>query len=314
MKKVLFYRMFNAFKSYTGGHQKLYDYYKHLSMHDHFDVDIVFSEQTLWDKSNPWMGEYKHIVKSETINVKDYDLLFVEGTDWMDIEKGIEEKIPIINLIQAVRHADPDNIRYKFLNRKSIRIAVSKEVASAIKNTNKVSGPIYTIENGHKMPNIKKKKQYDIYILGKKNPKLANILNSEFENLGYKVLCTEKNIYRETVFSNMASAQISIVLPNQTENEGFFLPALESMKYSNITIVPDCVGNRSFCFDKKNCLMPNYTKEDIVNTTIEAINILKNNLLLEEYKKHAKITVDKHSLKNERDAFYNILHKEAILN
>jgi len=314
MKKVLFYRVFNAFKGYTGGHQKLYDYYKHLSIHDSFDVDIVFSEETLWDKSNPWMGEYKHIIKSENININDYDLLFVEGTDWMNIENGVEEKIPVINLIQAVRHADPDNIRYKFLTRKAIRIAVSNEVASAIQNTNKVLGPIYTIENGHKMPNITSTKQYDIYILGKKNPKLANILHSEFEKLKYKVLCTEKNIYRETVFSNMASAHISIVLPNPTENEGFFLPALESMKYSNLTIVPDCVGNRSFCFNKKNCLMPNYTKEDIINTTNEAISILKDISLLEEYKKHAKITVDKHSLKNERDAFYNILSKEAILN
>lgn len=314
MKKVLFYRVFNAFKGYTGGHQKLYDYYKHLSMHDSFDVDIVFSDETLWDKSNPWMGEYKYIIKNENINIDEYDILFVEGTDWMDIEGGVEEKIPIINLIQAVRHANPDNIRYKFLTRKAIRIAVSNEVASAIKNTNQVNGFIYTIENGHEMPDVNKVKLYDIYILGKKNPKLAHSLEEKFRNLGYKVLCTRKNINRETVFNNMASSRISVVLPNQTENEGFFLPGLEAMKYSDIAIVPDCIGNRSFCFDRENCLMPNYTQEDITNAMFEAINIIKDKISLKKYKRKALQTIQKHDIKNERDAFYKLLKKEGFFN
>jgi len=314
MKKVLFYRVFNAFKGYTGGHQKLYDYYHHMSLCDEFEINIVFSEDTLWDKSNPWMGEYKQIVKKENLNVEDYDILFVEGTDWMDVQKEIENDITVINLIQAVRHANPNNIRFNFLNRKAIRIAVSKEVAVAIKDTKKVLGPIYTIENGHEMPHMQQEKVNDIYILGFKNPHLASDLENDLKKLGYKVICTKNKVYREKVFMNMVSSKVSIVLPNQTENEGFFLPALEAMKYSNMTIVPDCVGNRSFCFDKKNCLMPLYRKEDILNSTIEAIKILNDSSLFEQYKINTQQVLDKHSLENERDAFYNVLKQEGILN
>jgi len=64
--KVLFYR---DFKSYTGGHQKVYDYYTHLKSHEMFDVDILFSKETVWDETNPWYG--KNYNKIEDVNIKE---------------------------------------------------------------------------------------------------------------------------------------------------------------------------------------------------------------------------------------------------
>ena len=126
--------------------------------------------------------------------------------------------------------------------------------------------------------------------------------------MGYRTISSVTNIPRDIVFSNMAASSVSVLLPMPKVAEGFFLPALEAMKYSDITIVPDCIGNRSFCFDRKNCLMPQYTEEDIVRKVKIAMDILKNKELLSKYKYEALLTVNKHSIEIERDSFYKILN------
>ena len=302
--KILFYR---DFKAYTGGHQKVFDYYKHL-VDLGCDVDIFFTKRSKWDQTNPWQGEEKNIVKK--YNPKNYDVLFIAGAGWNVLEAGLENEIPVINLIQHVRHADKNNkALYGFLKRKAIRIGVSNEVKEAINRTNIVNGPVYAIPNGHYMPEINLEKINDIYILGKKNPQLAMKLKEKFIDMGYRTICSTTRIPRDQVFSNMATSSISVLLSMPKQAEGFFLPALEAMKYSDLTIVPDCVGNRSFCFDEKNCLMPEYTQEDIVEKVKVAMRILANEELLNKYKSEALLTVKKHSIEIEKASFYKILNE-----
>ena len=73
---------------------------------------------------------------------------------------------------------------------------------------------------------------------------------------GIPALCVTDWLPREKLLLLLVSSRIAVMLPNPTE--GFYLPALESMRYADITIVPDCVGNRSFCFNRQNCLIPEY--------------------------------------------------------
>ncbi len=305
--KILFRR---DFVGYTGGHQKVFDYYKHL-VDLGCDVDIFFTKRSKWDQTNPWQGEEKNIVKE--YNPKNYDLLFIAGMDWSELEPGIENQIPVINLVQGLRHTDAKNIQlYSFLKRKAIRITVSDEVRDAVLDTKITNGPVYAIPNGHNMPEINLEKKYDIYILGKKNPTLALELEKIFTKMGYRAIRSIRKVPRYNIFTYMASSSISVLLPMPKAAEGFFLPALEAMKYSNLTIVPDCVGNRSFCFDEKNCLMPQYTQEDIVRKVKVAIDILKNKELLNKYKSEALLTVNKHSIEIEKASFYKILNKVFV--
>jgi len=300
--KVLFYR---NFLSYSGGHQKIYDYYTHLNDSDEYEVDISFSKDTKWDDSNPWKNE--KIDRNLEFNPKGYDIVFLGGMDWLQLEADIEDSISVINLIQHVRHSYDTHKLYKFLNRKAVRICVSNEVNEAISSTKKVNGPTYTIENGHKLEDIKLEKKNDIYILGLKNPSLALEIENDLNNLGLNVICSTKNIHRDKVFKYMASSKISVLLPNFDEAEGFYLPALESMKYSDITIVPDCIGNRNFCKDKINCLMPKYNKYDIVNKTMDALEIIQDIKILNKYKTEAHKTLNKYTIYNEKDNFFKIL-------
>ena len=107
----------------------------------------------------------------------------------------------------------------------------------------------------------------------------------------------------------MSISSVSILLSSPLIQEGFFLPALEAMKYSDLTIAPDCVGNRSFCFDEINCLMPKYTKDNIVEKLKVAMRILEDKVQLNKYRSEALLTVSKHSIEAEKTSFYKILNE-----
>lgn len=307
-KKVLFYR---DFRGYTGGHQKVYDYFTHLKESDDYEVDIVFSKETLWDKTNPWYPEYKN--QNLEYNPNNYDIVFLAGMDWKVLDENIKINKPIINLIQHVRHSYKLNPLYKFLGRKATRICVSNEVTKAISDTNKVNGKIFTVENGHKLNELVTEKKYDIYILGNKNPKLASEIEKVLQLLNINVLSSTENIYREDVFYNMSSSKISILLPNFEEAEGFYLPALESMKYSDLTIVPDCVGNRTFCKNNINCLMPLYELNDIIEKALIAMRLIKDKNLIEKYKNETTKTLKKYNINRERESFLKIMDSISVV-
>jgi len=301
-KKILFFR---DYKSYTGGHQKVFDYYAFFKKYKMFEVSICFSKDSVWDISNPWIGEHRYVVDNP--NLEEYDILFVAGMDWKKLPKGIENKKIVINLIQGLRHGNEELELNSFLKRKAIRISVSVEVTNIIKKY--VKNKIYTIENGVSLSPISKNKIFDIYILGTKNPKLAQQIFDTLNKLNFIVNLTIVQISKEEVYVNMAESRITVVLPNFEEGEGFFIPALEAMFYSDLVIVPDCIGNRSFCIDGFNCVIPTYSLEDII-AKIKIGNkmiINEENIILKE---NALSTVKKYSLSNQYIKMENFMKEE----
>ena len=107
-KSMLFYR---DFRSYTGGHQKVIDYFGHVSLSKGYCPFISFSAQTRLDDSNPWTkllcGEsapYKGAYVPEYIS-GNCDTLFLAGLNWHKyLETNASIDTPVINLIQHVRH------------------------------------------------------------------------------------------------------------------------------------------------------------------------------------------------------------------
>ena len=300
---VLFYR---DFIFYTGGHQKVYDYFQHIQQHPDYLADIAFSASTHWNSTNPWFKNYPFKQAYDPIAA---DILFIAGMDWQVVPEGLENSKTVINLIQGYRHADPSNPLYNFLKRKAIRICVSPEISKAIKNTGIVNGNIYTINNGHQLTEIKAPKNHDIFILGLKNPIFAIQLQQKLLGLGFSVMSSTQHIAREQVFELMASSRISILLPSYQEQEGFYLPALEAMQYSDLALVPDCIGNRVFCFDNQNCLMPQYKLDSFIEKAQLATGILNNPIRLQQFKDAATQTLQKHSIELEREKFYSLLQR-----
>ena len=83
------------------------------------------------------------------------------------------------------------------------------------------------------------------------------------------------------------------------------------MYLADIAIIPDCIGNRSFCIDAvnegANCLMPAYNAEEISSAIRCAKTILSNQTRLRQMKDNAARTVHEHSLRRERKEFLRLM-------
>lgn len=303
-RNVLLYR---DFQEYTGGHQKVADYFEHLQSSFYFNPSIAFSSSTTWDKSNPWFPEHQN--QSLDYNPANYDYAFLAGMDWQVYLSSPRPKSqPVINLIQHVRHADPAQPMHRFLSERAIRICVSPEVADAIVATEKVNGPVFVVANGIDIPVIEpQQKQHDIFIFGPKNPQLAQELKANLAQQGVSALCMNEWLPREELLVLLASSRIAVMLPNKTE--GFYLPALESMRYADITIVPDCVGNRSFCHNQQNCLIPEYNGAALADAVYEALVLLQQPERMNIFKQHCAATLAYHSLQRERTEFLALMNQ-----
>jgi glycosyltransferase involved in cell wall biosynthesis len=109
---------------------------------------------------------------------------------------------------------------------------------------------------------------------------------------------------RDEFLARIASATICIFLP--IEREGFFLPPLEAMALGRGVITPDCYGNRGYCRDGENCLMPSYSSSHIAAA---AIDLVTNREKLRKLAGAGKQTATLHSLEKERSAYHTILRR-----
>src|SRR5688500_17697995 len=121
MKTVLFQREFLRFQ---GGHLKVGQYFNHVRAAAGFEPVVRFRPDTVWDDSNPWLP-----VLDEALSWEDAvnpDVRFVAGRDgrWLDPRQCEESPVPVINLLQHVLHAAPDDplARHRFLPNKAIRM------------------------------------------------------------------------------------------------------------------------------------------------------------------------------------------------
>jgi glycosyltransferase involved in cell wall biosynthesis len=305
--KVLFFRDFRRF---TGGDLKVWDYFNHVRSSPRHDAWIRFSENSVWEDSNPWKEAHEHFVRfGEAFRP---DILFVSGVDWRMIERSDrpESPTPIINLIQHVRHADPDDRlgRYRYLSHKAIRICVSPEITSALAQTGRVRGPLFTIPDAVDLDRLASFKHdgprdIDLLILANKQPELGHHVLRRLRS-GIRAHIVDVRSPRDKVLDLMARAAVTVFVPNP--KEGFYLPALEGMTLGTIVVCPDCIGNRSFCIDRVNCFRPPHELEAIVADAREAL-IRKSEM--GELIENAARTAARHDLLNERRAFLEVLER-----
>lgn len=300
-RSVLFYRNFQGFQ---GGHLKTWNYYQHLNNFQGFTPRIYFSDNSVWDQ-NPWKDNCVPEKKWEPAKA---DILFLAGLDWGALDSTeADHDQPVINLVQAVRHADPEDIRYTYLSRRAIRICVSEEVSTALYKTKQVNGPIFTIPNGIDIGGISKASsayEYDVFISGLKNRDMAKKIKLKLEEMNISVECVLSSLSRNLYLEKIAQAKVSLLLPAKAE--GFYLPALESMATGTLTICPDCVGNRNYCKHGVNCYMPEYQFNSLIDSAVMALNM--NSGEYDIMVREGLLTSEEHSLKKEENSFLEIMN------
>jgi glycosyltransferase involved in cell wall biosynthesis len=302
---VLFYRDFQRF---TGGHLKVWDYFNHVAAAPDTEPRIAFSSRSVWDSTNPWLNRKDAVVEW---NPETADMLFLGGTDWQALPASQRKSFskPIINLIQHPRHAEPGSELRSFLSHRAIRICVSEEVASAIRATNEVNGPVHVIPNGvdgscfPARPKSISERTTDLLICGLKAPELARDCYRHLSGGHGVVRWMIDWAPREEFLRRMADAKVVLLLPRH--EEGFYLPALEAMGSGSVVVCPDCLGNRSFCLDGVNSFRPAYDFHQIIAATEQALRLARP--IQEQLLESARSTVSGHSLENERAKFLPIL-------
>lgn len=302
---VLFYRDFRGF---SGGHLKVWHYCQHLEHSPNFRPTIFFSKESIWTPDNPWFTDESQ--RATVWNPQEADILFLAGTDWLMLAKQgyPPAHVPVVNLIQGVRHADPSDIRFSFLGRKAVRIGVSDEVTRRLYETRQVNGPIFTIPNGlapEEMPQpaIDEERDIAVFIAGLKNPALAEKLASLLRQYGIVAQLQVCPWPRLQFLETLGRSRVAVLLPHAAE--GFYLPALEGMALGALVICPDCIGNRSFCKDRYNCVMPPYSLDGIGQATLKACSAADKER--HELLAAARQTVAEHSLLRERERFIEIM-------
>jgi hypothetical protein len=305
MRTVLFYRNFRRFH---GGHLKVWDYFSHVLASPEFTPRIEFSLRSNWDRTNPWWNAKDYVVDSaRSVHP---DVFFVEGRDWqmMDEHPYAGADIPVVNLVQHVRHADPKSDRFPFLIRKAIRICVSEEVARALRATGLTRGPLIVIPIGMDLEDLPTsngaKRDIDVVVAALKQPDLGEELGHSLRRPGRRVEVLSRLLPRSEYLSLIQRARTTVFLPN--EAEGFYLPPLEGMAMGTLVVCPVHAGERSIYLPGHNCFRPNYIIEELVQATESALALPPDRA--KQILANARQTAEAHSLLRERRAFLDVLH------
>ncbi|MGI9178740.1 MAG: glycosyltransferase [Pirellulales bacterium] len=298
-RTILFRRDFHGL---TGGHLKVWDYYCHARHSAAFQPRIFLTADSLRDRSNPWQGMLPPPLDEWRPDTA--ALLFLAGLDWAAVPDPAP--VPVINLVQGVRHADADDPRRRFLSRPAVRICVSDEVAAAIRATGIVNGPIHVIPNGidtSPFPARPKARDIPLLIAGQKNPRVALAVAARLADAGFAAECLTRVVDRTTFLGLLGRARVAVLLP--LEREGFFLPAIEAMAMGAVVVCPDCVGNRGFCRDAETCFRPDYAPDAIVHAAIAAAGLDQAQIVTLQAAAEAEVA--RHGIQAERAEFLRIL-------
>jgi hypothetical protein len=302
-KTMLFHR---TFRTFTGGHMKVLDYYRHTQAAGGYRAEIYVSQDSRPD--HLWRGEIGQVAQYLPSKA---DVLFVAGMDWkaLDDHPGIEERIPVINLIQSVRHASPARELHRFLSRRATRICVSAEVAAALDATGRCNGTIHVIPAGIDqglIPPRCKDPPVDVFICGYKRPQLALDVAGRLARKGLSVDCLIAAVPRPDFLARMSRARLAVLLPYR--EEGFYLPALEAMVMGCVVICPDCIGNRSFCINGVTAVVP---KDNAADIEAAVTRIARSPLTADELCSRASTVSLGFDVGAERVAYHQLLEKLA---
>jgi glycosyltransferase involved in cell wall biosynthesis len=242
------------------------------------------------------------------------DVRFLAGRDWAKLRRREqrEPQVPILNLIQHVRHTEPEDPRYPFLTRRAIRICVSAPVADAVRGVHAElgieAGPVLTIPAAIDLaalpaPPGPEARPVDLLVVATKRPDQGELVHNHLARPGRTTRLLATRVPREELLTALTEARVTVFLPNPTE--GFYLPSLEGMALGTLVVCPDCVGNREHCQPSENCFRPAYDLDEIVEQAEVALELHTN--VADDMRAAALATAQTHDLPEERRAFHAVL-------
>lgn len=304
MKRVLFLR---NFKHRTGGHVTVRDYFVHCMAHPGLDPYVWFTPTSNMAENDLWAEVPADRFVTE-LRPFDYDMLFIDGTDWDYLPEDLGS-LPVINAILHVRHAVQKQ-RRKRLGRPAYRICNSREVYDAIAPL--ANGPMVTISNAVDYSLFSPetpKRQDSVLIWGQKVPELASRLQEALVADDVDCELMIESVPRADFARRLSSADVMVALPHETE--GFYRPALEGMACRCAVVCSDAVGNRVYARQGETCLQPPFGDFEAHLAAVRALlsdTELRERLRAAGYRKSQEF-----SLETQRSRFYAFLQEQGLL-
>lgn len=262
---MLFHR---DYQGYTGGHGKVRDYVGHVHSHPDWSAGVYLTPASDRGVGNPFLDAPG---LTDRWQPDDADALLLGGMDWAALPAGVARAAqPVVNLVQGVRHAEPDLPLRSFLSRRAVRVCVSTAVATAIAATGEVNGPIRVIPAavdsavlaslGARTPGE------GVFIDAVKQPSLGAEIARELARSGVPVRLHVDRLPRADYLDAMAAAAVVVTLPDPLE--GFYLPGLEALALGRALVQYDCLGSRDYLRDGDNALVPDRRAAAIADAAV----------------------------------------------
>lgn len=246
--------------SWTGGHGKVLDYVAHVQAHPGWRVKMHLSERSPRTAENPFLSTCPQVLEWCPAGA---DALLLGGMDWTML-KG-KARIPVINLVQGVRHADRGSRLRSFLSLPAIRVCVSDAVAAAILDTGEVCGPVRVIPAAVDVAMLVsfgvRQSRSMVFIDAVKQHAMGREVAARLRDKCIAVDLLTDRLPRTAYLERMADAEVVITLPGP--HEGFYLPGIEAMAMGRGLVQYDCIGSRQYLQNGRNALVPYATPEAI---------------------------------------------------
>jgi glycosyltransferase involved in cell wall biosynthesis len=148
-----------------------------------------------------------------------------------------------------------------------------------------------------------------VLILATKAPEFGRVLQQALTLAGVDSRLLTKQLPRSEFAQLLSSSEIFVGLPRK--QEGFYLPGLEALASGCAVICPDAVGNREYCIDQVNCIMPEYLNLD---AHVAAVKRLVTEVsLLRQLQRRGRSTAEAFSLQAERQQFHNAIDQHVLV-
>jgi glycosyltransferase involved in cell wall biosynthesis len=303
-RTVVFHRSFQRF---AGHHLKVWHYFRYLLDAPGWSPQVVMTQDSVWDESNPWFSVPDRVLWDD--RSVEADVYFFSGPLWRPLaqDRRPASPVPVIQYVQSLRHALPDNIRSARLSHKAIRICVSEHVEEALRETGQARGPMLTIPAAIDVGELQRRfpaaeRDTDLLIAAMKQPEMGRRAAERLSRPGRSVRLLDELVPHDEFLDAMRRAKVTLFLPFR--DEGAPLPMLEGMAVGTFVVCPDAIGNRGYCIDAFNCFRPAYEEEAVLAAAEAAV---------EEYNElgpllaNAAEVVRRYDLPAERDAFMALL-------
>lgn len=268
---VLTRRTLWAYRDYThwtGGHGKLLDYIRHVQAHPRWQVRLLLSARSLALADNPFLHAAPLAERWEPTAD---DALLLGGMDWTVLgDAPLPSSVPVLNLVQGVRHAEAGSPLRGFLSRRALRVCVSTPVAAAIRATGEVHGPVQVIPAAVDRAMLaamgRVAPQRQLFVDAVKQPALGRELAACLAPAVPDVDVLLERVPRPDYLRRMAQARAVVALPEP--REGFYLPGIEAMAMGRALVQCDCVGSADYLRAGVNALVPRYAVPDIAQAAL----------------------------------------------